>query len=146
MALNVRDIRRAAKLTQNQLADKIGCSRATIQRWESGQFRPFPCLEKKLQELNEQTLFMADVKEPEIKLLKTFYSAKDLTNAGLVEVSDIIDILYEYCNYETCEKYLRKWAQIGFYRIRGSVSNGAFEWDKLTHGYQRILKEWEEEG
>lgn len=145
MTVNVYKIRRAAKLSQYHLAEKIGCVRSTVQKWESGQTSPNPYYAKRLLDFHEKTLFLRDVKEPERKLIRSFYNASGLMDLGYVKVRDIIDILYPYCDYETCETYLRKWAQMGFYRFRGSVSAGKFEWDKLPRGYERLLNEWEEE-
>lgn len=145
MSVDVYKIRKAAKISQNRFAQKIGCALSTVQKWENGQSSPNASYEEILLDFHEKTLFFQDVKEPEIKLIKSFYSASGLMDLGYVKVRDIIDILYPYCDYETCETYLRKWAQMGFYRFWGSVSCGMFLWDKLPRGYYRLLNEWEEE-
>lgn len=137
MDLNVRAIRRGAKLTQKELAALIGCEVRTVRDWELGRRKPVEYYEKKLAELFTKNL----ENENERKLLRTFYTSRHMIGAGRVTVADVIDILYEYCDYEMIEGYLRKWAMMGFYRIRDSASCGTFIWDKLPKAYIKILKD-----
>jgi DNA-binding XRE family transcriptional regulator len=49
--INVKELREKLKLTTQQLADKIGVSRYTINRWETGKTKPHSVFVKALNEL-----------------------------------------------------------------------------------------------
>ncbi len=53
----IRELREALGLTTQELADKLGVARYTINRWESGQTKPLPAFVKILERLksNETT-------------------------------------------------------------------------------------------
>lgn len=38
--VTIRDLRRAADMTQTELAEKIGCTQKDVSRWERGQVKP----------------------------------------------------------------------------------------------------------
>ena len=48
MGEKLRAARRAAGLTQGQLAEKVGCQQRDISRWENGQREPMASTLKKL--------------------------------------------------------------------------------------------------
>lgn len=141
MEMNVREIRKGAKLTQKEFAVLVGCDVRTVRAWENGQ-QPNGDYRERITAL-ANSLAPVNANEPENKLLRTFYTARALIDAGSIMVSDIIDIIYEYCDFEMCEKYLKKWADHGFYRIRGSASCGTFLWDKLPPRYMKVIKNQE---
>jgi DNA-binding transcriptional regulator YiaG len=50
----IKELREALKLSTQQLANKIGVSRYTINRWESGESRPQPRSAKMLEKLSKE--------------------------------------------------------------------------------------------
>lgn len=53
MRYDVRKVRDSLKLTQAQLAARIGVSRATVNRWERGRTRPLPAFSQRLSQLHQ---------------------------------------------------------------------------------------------
>lgn len=47
-AKKIKEYRERMFLTQNQLADILGCKFITISRWETGRFEPNMAMKKKL--------------------------------------------------------------------------------------------------
>lgn len=52
-AQEVKEIREKLKLSQRELADKVGCTSQTISNWETGQKRPHKMFIKRLIELKD---------------------------------------------------------------------------------------------
>jgi DNA-binding transcriptional regulator YiaG len=50
----IRKLRKALQLTQQQLADKIGARQHTVARWETGMNEPKGAYAKLLRELSEK--------------------------------------------------------------------------------------------
>lgn len=50
----IRELREALQLTQQQLADKIGARQHTVARWETGMNEPKGAYAKLLRELSEK--------------------------------------------------------------------------------------------
>ncbi len=51
---DIKELREKLGLTTQQLADKIGVTRYTINRWEKGLSKPHPIFAKILEELKEE--------------------------------------------------------------------------------------------
>ena len=50
----IRELRKALQLTQQQLAEKIGAQQHTVARWEAGLHEPKGAYAKALRELSEK--------------------------------------------------------------------------------------------
>jgi transcriptional regulator with XRE-family HTH domain len=130
----------AAKLTQEQLADRVGCTRRNVKIWESGESQPSARYAEKLLQIHEETQAGKAVIGSEKQLLRTFYNARDLIYSGQIDIKDVLDIIYEYATYELCEEILTKWEKLGFYHVRDTLSCGEVLWDNLPKAYKKILK------
>lgn len=54
MKIDIKNIRKRLKLTQEQLAQKLGVTWVTINRWENGKFNPSPLAIREIQRLIEE--------------------------------------------------------------------------------------------
>lgn len=52
--VRVRLLRTKLRLTQEQMAKRVGVSFATINRWENSHFKPTPLARKRIQELESE--------------------------------------------------------------------------------------------
>lgn len=52
-AKEIKELRKKLKLTQQELADKIGVDRVTVARWENGNKRPSNLAERQLARLKK---------------------------------------------------------------------------------------------
>ena len=50
----IKDLRKCTKMTQKQLADKLGVAEKTIRRWEKGESRPSQLAQRELQWLHRK--------------------------------------------------------------------------------------------
>jgi len=48
-----KDLRKKLKLTQEQLANKLGVDKQTISRWERGERRPSPLAKRQIDRLSK---------------------------------------------------------------------------------------------
>jgi len=51
--MNIKQIRKKLKLTQEQLAQKLGVSWATVNRWENNKTKPSPLAMMQIENLTE---------------------------------------------------------------------------------------------
>lgn len=137
--LDVRAIREKTGLTRKEFAEKIGCDASTVRNWEDGYNVPRPAFIEKMTAL-EESMCPGVVVSREKKLLRTFYYARDLLKAEKITTADVLDLVYEYVNYEESEAMLRKWARIGFFKYHDSISLGSIDWGKLPKEYKKALK------
>ena len=54
MEMTIKELREALKMTQSQLAYKLGCGWNAISRWENGKSKPSPVFKDKLNKLIRQ--------------------------------------------------------------------------------------------
>lgn len=54
MEMTIKEIREALKMTQSELAYKLGCGWVTVCRWENGKSKPSPVFKDKLNKLIRQ--------------------------------------------------------------------------------------------
>lgn len=70
----IHEIRQLTKLTQVQLAEVLGVSYETINRWENGHIQPSPLALKQIQLfVNELSLSSSKVVQDKSKLLATYF-------------------------------------------------------------------------
>lgn len=158
------ELRREMKITQKELAKKVGVSHVTVSNWEMGKVpmtketyalameifgEPFQATDRQLlykaenaKEEKERLLAKKVPKdEKEIRLLKTFYNVRDLLR-GKLTVRDVIDILYEHIDVGFCMECLRKWKFLGFYRTTDykDLDQGIFMWMLVPGKYMEEIK------
>ncbi len=70
----IHELRQLAKLTQVQLAEVLGVSYETINRWENGHIQPSPLALKQIQLfVNELSLSSSKVVQDKSKLLAAYF-------------------------------------------------------------------------
>lgn len=158
------ELRREMKITQKELAKKVGVSHVTVSNWEMGKVpmtkeayalameifgEPFQATDRQLlykaenaKEEKERLLAKKVTKDAkEIRLLKTFYNVRDLLR-GKLTVRDVIDVLYEHIDVGFCMECLRKWKFLGFYRTTEykDLDQGIFLWMLVPGKYMEEIK------
>ncbi len=54
--MDIKEIRKQLKLTQEQLAHKLGVSWTTVSRWENGRSKPSPLALKAIRQLTNEEM------------------------------------------------------------------------------------------
>ena len=91
MAENIRQAREAKDLGRGEVADKVGVSPRTVERWEEAESKPHPATLRKLAELFEvDTSDLKPDTPPEAETLERIEAKLDrlLTSAGLSTLLD----------------------------------------------------------
>ena len=90
---NIRSLRKAARLTQEELADKVGVTRTTVTQWETGYTKPRIGTVKKLAEIFncQPNDILDEVRTTGSSIYSTTRATVPLTSIGRVHAGELVD-------------------------------------------------------